>query len=439
MSFALVTSYTRPLLRPIVIPPTHSEQVSTTLRVGTPSQPWRSSTYIFNGTKDRSESAAWPPSKFGDDPAGIPSDEAYNIPYDAAKSQTGNAEAFELFAEQTKDVKASKVPPPRLVAKRYVPTEKANCHGQGVTLLTLTGMGVPKEASRAMFEPILEDLLPQLRRSGVKVEEIWAVDMPLSGETAKANPMGYFYANEKDITRDLLLFITAYLPICPGGDLPKHLQPRRPTSQHRQPTRPNLHVVAHSLGAQAAMLASVHAPTVFDSLTVIDPAMIPAGKINDAMAKLPKEVLCLGLPERFANHSSVEKELRKNKRTRYWDERAVEIFAQHGVMLDESGKGFRLAAHPRLEWALYYDKQTPAECYDRLTDIKVPFQAIMPTRPFAVPPKMFEADVQKMKQKTEVKWLEGTTHQIVYEKMGACTTFVIDWLTKMAGEEKARL
>lgn len=147
MSFELATSYTRPLLRPLVIPPTHSEQVSTTLRVGTPSQPWRSSTHIFNGTDDRSESAAWPPSKFGDDAAGIPSDEAYNIPYDAANSQAGNAEAFELFADQKKNLKASKVPPPRLVAKRYIPTDKANGCGQGVALLTLTGMGVPKEAS----------------------------------------------------------------------------------------------------------------------------------------------------------------------------------------------------------------------------------------------------------------------------------------------------
>ncbi|KAM6507129.1 hypothetical protein FALCPG4_018516 [Fusarium falciforme] len=105
----------------------------------------------------------------------------------------------------------------------------------------------------------------------------------------------------------------------PRGGLPTHLRPRRPTSQPRQPTWPNLHVVAHSLGAQAAMLACVHALTVFGSLTVIDPAMIPAGKTNDTMAKLPKEALCFGLPERFADRASVIKELRKNKRTRDWD------------------------------------------------------------------------------------------------------------------------
>lgn len=147
MSFELATSYTRPLLRPLIIPPAHAEQVSTPLHVGTQSQLWRCSTHIFNGTDDRDESAAWPPSKFRDDPASIPSDEAYNIPYDAANRQAGSAEAFKLYADQRKNLKISKVPPPRLVAKRYIPTNKANCRGQGITLLTLTGMGVPKEAN----------------------------------------------------------------------------------------------------------------------------------------------------------------------------------------------------------------------------------------------------------------------------------------------------
>ena len=151
MSFELETSYTRPLLRPLIVLPAHPEQVSTTLHVGTQSQPWRSSTHIFNGTDDRDESAAWPPSRFKDDPASIPSDEAYNLPYDAANCQARSIEAFELYADHTKDLKTSKVPPPRLVAKRYVPTEKANCGRQGVTLLTLTGMGVPKEASRTVL------------------------------------------------------------------------------------------------------------------------------------------------------------------------------------------------------------------------------------------------------------------------------------------------
>ncbi|KAF4958076.1 hypothetical protein FSARC_11112 [Fusarium sarcochroum] len=437
MSFELLTSYERPLLRPLVLPASHPTKEPTTLNSDTQSfqtRLWRVSTHIFDGTGDREDSLAWPPAKFNDNPAGIPSDETYNVPYNAASAKTSK-NGFQLYANQEKAKESTKVPPSKLVAKRYVPNDAAKGSGPGITLLTLTGMGVPKE----MFEPMIENLLPLLQKRGIKVEEIWAVDMPLSGESAQINPIGYFYANEKDITRDLLLFVTAYLPVRSGRDLPKYLQPRRPTSQARQPVRQNLHVVAHSLGAQAAMLASVHAPSIFSSLTIIDPAMIPAGKINDAMAKLPKDVLCLGLSKQYPDHASVEKELRVNKRTRGWDQRAVQMFAQHGVVPDESGKGLRLAGHPRLEWALYYDKQTPAECYDRLSDISVPFQAIMPARPFAVPPKMFEADVRKIKQKTEVRWVQGTTHQIVYEKMDVCTGFVADWLTEVAGATKAHL
>ncbi|KAF5570081.1 hypothetical protein FPANT_13819, partial [Fusarium pseudoanthophilum] len=263
---------------------------------------------VSEGTDNRDETAAWPPAKFNDDPSSIPNDEAYNIPYDPA-SKKAKSSVFELYSD-LEQTKRSDVPPPKLVAKRYLPTNQVNKPGPGVTLLTLTGMGVPKE----MFEPMLETLLPRLRKSGVKVEEIWAIDMPLSGQTAKANPVGYLYANEKDIVRDLLLLLTAYLPVQPGKELPKYLQPRTPTDKAQQPTRQNLHVFAHSLGAQASILASVHAPNIFSSLMVVDPAMIPAGKINDAMTKLPKEIFCLGLKETFPDRNAVETALCENKR-----------------------------------------------------------------------------------------------------------------------------
>ncbi|KLO93692.1 uncharacterized protein LW94_9449 [Fusarium fujikuroi] len=430
MSFDLSTTYERALLRPLVLPSTDINATNEPANLSEESQ-WRASTHIFRGTDDRDETAAWPPAKFNDDPSNIPNDEAYNIPYDPA-SKKANSSEFKLYSESEKN-KTSNVPPPKLVAKRYIPTNHVNKSEQGITLLTLTGMGVPKE----MFEPMLEDLLPRLRKSGVKVEEIWAVDMPLSGQTAKANSVGYLYANEKDIVRDLLLFLTAYLPVQPGGELPRHLEPRKPSVQAQQPTRRNLHVFAHSLGAQAAILASVHAPNIFSSLMVVDPAMIPAGKINDAMTKLPKEIFCLGLKQNFPDRNAVENALRETKRTKNWDERAIRMFTQHGVVPNENG-GVKLIAHPRLDWALWYDKQTPAECYDRFKDISVPLLAIMPKRPFAVPAKMLEADVKKLKGRADVKWVEGT-HQVVYERMDDCVGFVGEWLGDIAGEKRAKL
>lgn len=113
------------------------------------------------------------------------------------------------------------------------------------------------------------------------------------------------------------------------------------------------------------------------------------------------------------------------------------MFTQHGVVPNQKG-GVKLIAHPRLDWALWYDKQTPAECYDRFKDISVPLLAIMPKRPFAVPAKMFEADVGKLKGRVDVKWVEGT-HQVVYERMDDCVGFVGEWLGDIAGEKRAKL
>ncbi|KAF4442617.1 hypothetical protein FACUT_1929 [Fusarium acutatum] len=424
MSFDLSTTYERALLRPLDLPSTDTNATNEPANLSEESQ-WRASTHIFRGTGDRDETVAWPPAKLNDDPSNIPNDETYNIPYSPA-SKKANDSNFKLYSD-LEQRKASNVLPPKLVAKRYIPTTQVNKSEQGVTLLTLTGMGVPKE----MYEPMLEALLPRLRRSGVQVEEIWAIDMPLSGQTAKANPVGYLYANEKDIVRDLLLFLTAYLPVQPGVELPKHLKPRTPTGQAQQPTRQNLHVFAHSLGAQAAILASVHAPNIFSSLMVVDPAMIPAGKINDAMTKLPKEIFCLGLEEHFPDRNAVKTALRENKRTQNWDERAIEAFTQHGVVPSEKGG-------VKLNWALWYDKQTPAECYDRFKDISVPLLVIMPKRPFAVPAKMFEADVGELKGRVDIRWVEGT-HQVVYERMDDCVGFVGEWLGDIAGEKRAKL
>ncbi|ENH63245.1 hypothetical protein FOC1_g10009140 [Fusarium oxysporum f. sp. cubense race 1] len=399
MSFDLSTTYERALLRPLVLPPIDPTATNESAGLSEGSK-WRASTHIFRGTEDRDETDAWPPAKFNDDPSNIPNDEAYNIPYDTA-SKKANSSIFKLYSDSGQSNK-SNVPPPKLVAKRYIPTNQVNKSGQGVTLLTLTGMGVPKE----MFEPMLEDLLPRLRKSGVKVEEVWAIDMPLSGQTAKAN---------------------SPTSLC------------NPSKSYRSifNLRQNLHVFSHSLGAQAAILASVHAPNIFSSLMVVDPAMIPAGKINDAMTKLPKEIFCLGLKENFPDRNAVENALRENKRTRNWDERAIRMFTQHGLVPNDKG-GVKLIAHPRLDWALWYDKQTPAECYDRFRDISVPLLAIMPKRPFAVPAKMFEADVKKLKERVYVRWVEGT-HQVVYERMDDCVGFVGEWLGDIAGEKRAKL
>ena len=188
------------------------------------------------------------------------------------------------------------------------------------------------------------------------------------------------------------------------------------------------------------MLAAAHAPDIFASLTVMDPAMIPSGKIQNIFKSLPKDVFCMGFKAEYPSKEVISAEVRKNKRTCGWDKRSAHAFIEHAAV--DTGHGIlRLAAHPRLEWALYYDQETPTNCYDRLKDITTPFNAIMPPKPFAVPPKVFEADVGKMATQTRITWLPGTTHQVPFEKVDECALIVADWIKDQISidNQKAKL
>lgn len=110
--------------------------------------------------------------------------------------------------------------------------------------------------------------------------------------------------NEKDIARDILLFVTAFLPAVASQSLPVELLPRRPKPNNKNIARKNLHVVAYSLGAQAAMLVAAHAPNIFSSLSLIDPAMVPSGKISNMFTKLPKDVFCFNIGEHYETATS---------------------------------------------------------------------------------------------------------------------------------------
>lgn len=229
------------------------------------------------------------------------------------------------------------------------------------------------------------------------------------------------------------------MPLKAGEQVPEMLPVRNPKRDGRQPVRPNLHVIAHSLGAQAAMLASAHAPEVFASLTVFDPAIVPPGKILDGFRQLPNDVFCTMIPERLPSREALREAIKKNKRTGGWDDRIVKVYVERGAMDDKQNGGIRLISPPRLEWALYYDKETPTHTFDRIPDIRVPINAVMPARPFATPPKVFEQLINGLPQKTRLVWIPKTTHQVVYERLDECSKHIVDWLKEQANTSSARL
>ncbi|KAM0718765.1 hypothetical protein Q7P37_005836 [Cladosporium fusiforme] len=440
MSFSASRKYERAILEPINVPVCQSISDNGSLEnaraVPSDAPVWTSTTHIFSGTTIRTHQPCWPPAKFDQDPAGIPD-------IGKGKAFRGNATAkegvYHMYGEIEPSVaEDANVPPPRLVAKRYLPKQDRVRHDTSkpaLTLMMLPGMSLPKE----VFEPMIEAILGGEQSSDYNVAEIWSVDMPMSGQTALANPRGYLYGGEKDIARDIMLFVTAYLPVNAGQDLPSELIPRSLSEGNLQLVRPNLHVVAHSMGAQSAMFIAAHAPELFASLTMFDPAVIPAGPIEEAYTHVPTEKFCKGLDYEHESRDSLVSQLKANRRTRSWDPRIKEIFAEHSTIPNSQG-GLQTTAHPRLEWALYRnEKGTPSQCYSRFGDLKLPINAIMPARPFAVPAKMFEADLAKLPQKTRLTWVPNTTHQLPWERVDECAELVAAWLGEMSKGEKARL
>ncbi|OAR02325.1 hypothetical protein LLEC1_00445 [Akanthomyces lecanii] len=137
--------------------------------------------------------------------------------------------------------------------------------------------------------------------------------------------------NKKDITCDLLIFIIGYLPVRPRNNLPESLPFRALSLNRTQFTRPNLHIIAHSLGAQAAILSAAYTPNIFSSLSVMDLAIIPGGKIVEAFAKLPKELFYMQLEEQHSSREDLIAALQTNKRTCGWDARVATLFAEKAV------------------------------------------------------------------------------------------------------------
>lgn len=159
MSFSTSRKYGRSILDPINIsacPPAFDNSKSRACESApTAARSWTSTTHTFVGTLNRLSTSSWPPSKFDQDPAGIPRDakpERITLHSDTGDN-TGENAVYRLYG----DVESSSVhgpPPPRLVAKRYLPKQSPDGRQKstpGLTLLMLPGMSLPKEVRFVSF------------------------------------------------------------------------------------------------------------------------------------------------------------------------------------------------------------------------------------------------------------------------------------------------
>lgn len=151
MSFTTSREYPRSILRPLrlkdVTTLSRSKAITTKQRPQSTSSVWKATWHVFSGTGNRHLADHWPPTNFDHDPSEIPDDNSYDILYDS-KTANAHSDTYNMFevTHESENSVPEPVPIPYLVAKRYIPRDQGrNKVGEGITLLMLTGMGVPKE------------------------------------------------------------------------------------------------------------------------------------------------------------------------------------------------------------------------------------------------------------------------------------------------------
>ncbi|EPQ51885.1 hypothetical protein GLOTRDRAFT_123030 [Gloeophyllum trabeum ATCC 11539] len=270
-----------------------------------------------------------------------------------------------------------------LCVNRYAP---ARGEGRGVTLFFAHAIGFPKE----IWEPTIARLLAHTR-GRVDIAEIWCIESVQNGDSALLNDgnLGGLY-DWQDHARDILAFLTAYLPASPSStssSLPTFL-PRvpAPLSAHRAQhgyTSRTLVAIGHSFGGCTTALAATARPALFSALVLVDPVIIPHGCYP------PRTVRglvrgALARREGWRSRAEARRVLDRSPFFAAWDPEALGVYVECGLVAQEgAGAGVRLKTSGVQEAILFTDTRVPAETFERLAALpaRVALHWVMPGRP----------------------------------------------------------
>ncbi|CAO1639604.1 unnamed protein product [Sympodiomycopsis kandeliae] len=425
MSFTNQRNYPRHILNPIEQEDGSSKpSVKLSSKIHTPQWASKAGFHVFPAAYPRRSNASHPRENHTEEPVKDPNPK-YDHMYDSRTAQERSGDD----ATYTAVVPASggaRDPERWMAARRLVPLQS---RPSGISILCMPGMGMTQE----MMDPLLTLTLDKLNNQNIAVREIWTLDIYSSGRNALLNPVGAALADEKDSARDILAFVAMYLPTEVTSELPYRLQPRK-IKKGDQPIqlRRDLFFLGHSLSAQGALLVSAHAPQLFRGLIVLDPPVVPAGKILGAFAKFPSDVFVVGLNESKVKDSESARELvQKSRRSQGWTSEAIEIFLHTGFRPDGS---WRLVMRPNNEYLTYHDKETPSHTFDRLRDVIRPLLWISPEKPFAIPAPL----MPKLLPGQQVVMMKGVTHSLPYEKPEPIAVEAAGWIARQMLHDKRK-
>ncbi|KAJ3788256.1 Alpha/beta hydrolase fold-1 [Lentinula aff. detonsa] len=241
-----------------------------------------------------------------------------------------------------------------LTAKRYwIPEFDIYAEDpEAWTLILLHSTASHKES----WEPTLERLFHCAGRDkSVKIREAWCLDCPNHGASGHLNERALqtpeYYLN---FTCDKYAeAIYHFLAASPDHGAKVDFRKRR------------LYGIGHSLGGNTMSLLQTMEPRIhFDSITIVDPMLSPAGSHH--LNKL-RAILIKGAYERrdvWPDRVTAMKALKRRDRTKKWDPRILDVFIKHGIRphpgsyyLENPYLGVTLACTRDQEAAMYRDPE----------------------------------------------------------------------------------
>ncbi|CAE7073661.1 unnamed protein product [Rhizoctonia solani] len=226
-----------------------------------------------------------------------------------------------------------------IVANRYVPDKP---RASAVTLVLAHATGFHKE--------IWETTLRFLVTAG-GIDEIWSLDAANHGDSALLNKdsLGDIY-EWSDHARDILSFLTYYLPDRIDNPEPSLVQIPDQTSQRRLEhgfANRTVIGIGHSFGGCTIARAAIEFPKLFSSLVLVDPVIFPSyaprGPGIEALIKG-----ALSRRDQWANRESAQIGFAQSAFFKAWHPDVLADYIQHGITEDDQTEAVSFGENMRL-------------------------------------------------------------------------------------------
>ncbi|KAG8913089.1 hypothetical protein FRC00_003083, partial [Tulasnella sp. 408] len=247
------------------------------------------------------------------------------------------------------------------VLDRYVRASQTPLRGKGLTVVLAHANGFPRRIWEPFLMTLLKNFEKEKKEEGLYIEEVWSFEAVNHGDSALLNDgkLGdtCTFSVVKTITlahgspskvswadnaRDILNFLLHFLPSNPQeAGLPDELDSISLDEASRRSRfgfcKRKLVGIGHSLGGCSMARAAIDFPSLFSSLVLVDPVIMPA------LDKDPSggiEKLQAGAVARRSRWSSREEALESFRKTPFfqaWSPAALETYVTEGIVSDPAG------------------------------------------------------------------------------------------------------